>query len=62
MVQSGVANMKSGVGKSGVATLKSGVDIYIIIIIIIITKFIIKSLVVISEHYRKISVHLKYKI
>ena len=56
--------MKSGVGKSGVATLKSGVDIYIyiIIIIIIITKFIIKSLVVISEHYRKISVHLKYKI
>ena len=53
--------MKSGVGKSGVATLKSGVDIYIIIIIII-TKFIIKSLVVISEHYRKISVHLKYKI
>lgn len=52
--------MKSGVGKSGVATLKSGVDIYIIIIII--TKFIIKSLVVISEHYRKISVHLKYKI
>lgn len=51
--------MKSGVGKSGVATLKSGVDIYIIIII---TKFIIKSLVVISEHYRKISVHLKYKI
>ena len=51
--------MKSGVGKSVVATLKSGVDIHIIIIII---KFIIKSLVVISEHYRKISVHLKYKI
>ena len=55
--------MKSGVGISGVATWRSGVDRYILIIIIIlITKFIIKSHVVISEHYCIISVHLKCKI
>ena len=50
--------MKSGVGKSGVVTLKSGVDRYIIIIMLI-TKFIIKSHVVISKHYCIITVHLK---
>ena len=51
--------MKSGVGKSGVAPLKSGVDIYMIIIIII-TKFIIKSLVVIIAKYQ-CTLNIKYE-